>query len=493
MDTAFFYLHNHDWESLMISIWSQLCEIPKRKSLPGDMKTEVAVIGAGMAGVLIASVLQEAGRQVVILEENRIASGQTRNTTAKITSQHGMIYQKLIQTLGEDRARQYAQANEAAIREYRNIITANGIDCDFEERSAYVYGNHVEQLREEAEAASKLGLPASFAQDISIPVPAAGAVKFKHQAQFNPLKFLKAVSEKLTIYEHTAVRAVDGNLLDTAHGTVRAEHIVFACHFPFVNFPGMYFARMHQDRSYVLALEGAPQVDGMYIGGEENSYSFRNYGSLLLLGGSNHRAGENSRGGRYDQLRQRAREWFPESREAACWSAQDCITPDGVPYIGRYAASRPNWYVATGFQKWGMTTSMVSAMLLRDMICGKENPYAQTFDPGRFEAEALPGMAAEGGQAVKGLVKRFFQIPAEAASEIPAGHGGIVFLNEEKVGVYKEEDGTIHPVDIRCPHLGCQLEWNPDEHSWDCPCHGSRFDCYGRLISGPAQEDISHE
>lgn len=138
-----------------------------------------------------------------------------------------------------------------------------------------------------------------------------------------------------------------------------------------------------------------------------------------------------------------------------------------------------------------MTTSMVSAMILRDMICGTENSSAQVFDPGRFEAAALPGVAAEGGQAVKGLIKRFFQIPAEEASNIPAGHGGIVFLNGEKVGIYKEQDGTIHAVDIRCPHLGCQLEWNPDERSWDCPCHGSRFDCHGRLISGPAQEEIS--
>lgn len=211
------------------------------------------------------------------------------------------------------------------------------------------------------------------------------------------------------------------------------------------------------------------------------------------MGGENHRAGENGQGGRYERLRQKAREWFPESREVAHWSAQDCITPDGVPHIGRYAASRPNWYVATGFQKWGMTTSMVSAMILRDMICGKENPYAQVFDPGRFEAAALPGMAADGGQALKGLVKRFFQIPAEAASEIPPGHGGIVFLNGEKVGVYKEDNGTLHAVDIRCPHLGCQLEWNPDEKSWDCPCHGSRFDRYGQLISGPAQENISLE
>ena len=475
----------------MKSIWSQSCNIRERECLPGNLEVEAVIIGAGMAGILTAFALQEAGCQVVVLDAGQIGSGQTRNTTAKITSQHGMIYQKLTQTLGMDAARQYAQANQSAVRAYEAIIKAKHIDCDFAVRSAYVYGNDARLLQEEAQAAIGLGLPASFVTDQKIPAPAVGAVKFEHQAQFHPLKFLKPISDGLTIYEHTPVQNVEGDLLTTPYGTVKAKHIVFACHFPFINIPGMYFARLHQERSYVLALDNAPQVEGMYICAEEGGWSFRNYGELLLMGGENHRAGENGQGGRYERLRQKAREWFPESREVAHWSAQDCITPDGVPYIGRYAASRPNWYVATGFQKWGMTTSMVSAMILRDMICGKESPYAQVFDPGRFEAAALPGMAADGGQALKGLVKRFFQIPAEAASEIPPGHGGIVFLNGEKVGVYKEDNGTLHAVDIRCPHLGCQLEWNPDEKSWDCPCHGSRFDRYGRLISGPAQEDIS--
>ena len=481
------------WRERMESIWSQSCKIRERERLPDDMEVETAVIGAGMAGILTAFALQEAGCQVVVLEADRIGSGQTRNTTAKITSQHGMIYQKLIKTFGVDAARQYAQANESAIRAYKAIIKTHHIDCDLEERSAYLYGNDARLLQEEAQAAAELGLPAAYVTDLKIPVPAVGAVRFDRQAQFHPLRFLKHISDGLTVYEHTPVQTVEGDLLTTPYGTVKAKHIVFACHFPFINVPGMYFARLHQERSYVLALADAPQVEGTYISAEKGGWSFRNCGEFLLMGGENHRTGENGKGGRYERLRQKAREWFPNSREVAHWSAQDCITPDGVPYIGRYAASRPNWYVATGFQKWGMTTSMVSAMIVRDMICGKENPYAQVFDPGRFEAAALPGIAAEGGQAVKGLVKRFFQIPAEAASEIPAGHGGIVFLNGEKVGIYKENDGTLHAVDIRCPHLGCQLEWDPDEQSWDCPCHGSRFDRYGHLISGPAQEDISLE
>ena len=476
----------------MESIWSQTCRLRRREALPGDLQTDIAVIGAGMAGVLIASALQEAGRRVIVLEAKRIAGGQTRNTTAKLTCQHGLLYEKLIRTLGEEKARQYAQANAAALMEYQRIIADRNIDCELEQRDAWVCGSNAAQLRKEVEAAAALGLPATFVEETRLPFPTAGAVRFADQAQFHPLKFLQAISEPLTIYENTSVQSVEEDQIVTTRGRVQAEQIVFACHFPFVNFPGMYFARMHQDRSYVIALENAAPMNGMWIGAEQGSYSFRNYGPLLLLGGGGHRCGENSTGGRYQELRQKAAQWYPGSREVAHWSAQDCITADSVPYIGPYAASRPNWFVATGFRKWGMTSSMVAAMLLRDRICGRENPWAEVFDPARFDEKTLTGLARESGQAIKGLAKQLFQIPAEAAKELPPGHGGVVFWKGKKLGVYKDESGGLWPVDIHCPHLGCQLEWNPDEHSWDCPCHGSRFDYRGKLISGPAQEDLAH-
>ena len=476
----------------MESIWTESCLIKEREPLKGNIEAEIAVIGAGLAGLLAASALQEAGHRTIVLEANRIASGQTRNTTAKITSQHGMIYRRLIDTVGKSKARQYAMANEAAVETYRRLIAEENIDCSFEERSAFVYGNDGKELEAEAEAASSLGLPASFVRETALPFPTAGAVRFAHQAQFHPLQFIDHIARPLTVYENTSALRVEDDQIETTGGQVRAKQIVFACHYPFVNFPGMYFARMHQERSYVLALESASRVDGMWIGSGEGAFSFRNYKDLLLLGGGGHRCGENRAGGKYELLRKMAKSWFPDSREIAHWSAQDCVSADGIPYIGRYAESRPNWYVATGFHKWGMTSAMASAMLLRDLICGRENPYADVFAPDRFDAKTLTGIAAEGGQAVKGLAKELFQIPAERAAEIPGGHGGVVLLHGEKVGVYKTEDGRLYPVDIRCPHLGCQLEWNPDERSWDCPCHGSRFDRFGHLISGPAQEDLAH-
>lgn len=477
----------------MESIWERSCAIPRREALRGDLEVDTAVIGAGITGVLAAFYLQQAGRRVAVLEAGRIAGGQTRGTTAKITAQHGMIYRHLLETMGEEKAAQYAAANQAAVDEYEALIRRRGIDCDFSRQNAYLYGGDLELLTREAEAAHKLGLPASLVRQLPVPLPAAGAVMFAEQAQFHPLKFIRALAGELSIFEDTPVQAVEDDTLRTPGGTVRAKTVVFACHFPFVNLPGMYFMRMYQQRSYLLALENAPAFEGMYIGAGENNISLRCHDGLVLLGGAGHRAGENRRGGRYDLLRQTAQEWFPGSREVACWSAQDCIPADGVPYIGQYAASRPDWYVATGFQKWGMSTAMAAAILLRDLICTGDSPFAGVFDPGRMDLESAAGAAAQGGQAVKGLARRFFQIPSTAAQSIPAGHGGVVQLDGEKVGVYKEPDGTLHAVDIRCPHLGCQLEWNPDEHSWDCPCHGSRFDCFGRLLSGPAREDAVYE
>lgn len=475
----------------MESIWTKTCSIEERPSLSGNIKTEVAIIGAGLCGILCAYQLAAAGKRVVILEADRIAGGQTRGTTAKITSQHGLLYSDLLKQVGQAKAAQYAHVNESAVTEYRRMISTRQIDCDFEEMDAYVYSNDCTKLKEEADIASFLGLPASFAHPSTLPFPVGGAVRFDHQAQFHPLKFIKAISEKLRIFEHTLVTKVEGNLLYTDHGFVEAEKIIFACHYPFINFPGMYFARMHQERSYVIALEGASLLDGMYIGDGNQHFSFRNYGSLLLFGGSGHRTGENRYGHCYDSLRKKAHEFFPGCREVAHWSAQDGITVDNIPYIGTFSPKTPNWYVAAGFQKWGMTTSMAASLILRDAVCGVENPDAEVFSPARTHAEQFAGIASEGKHAVKGLTKRILTIPDETASQLKPGEGGVITVGGEKLGAYKDEQLTIHLVDIRCPHLGCQLEWNPDEKSWDCPCHGSRFDFRGKLLSGPALKDIS--
>ena len=476
----------------MESIWTQNCTIEKHQPLLENEEVEIAVIGAGMAGILIAYHLKEAGKQVIVLEANHIGSGQTQHTTAKITSQHHLLYHHLLVNKGEEKARQYAMANQKAIKEYERIIKKESIDCHFEYQPSFVFSDDFITLEQEQKAAIRLGLPASIVEQVSLPVPVKYAIKFEQQAQFHPLRFLKALAKNLTIYENTFVQTVNDHMIVTTRGTITAQKIVFACHYPFLNFPGMYFTKMHQERSYVLALKNTTPLFGMYIGEwEEQIYSFRSYQDLLLFGGGGHRTGENSLGGKYEALRTKAKQLFPASYEVAHWSAQDCMPTDKVPFIGVYSNTKPHWYVATGFQKWGMTSSMVSALLIRDAILGKENPYAEVFSPQRFSTETMSGILCEGSQAVKGLSKRFFQIPE--AKNLPIHHGGIITVNHEKVGVYKDENEKLFCVVPKCPHLGCQLEWNPDELSWDCPCHGSRFDYEGNRLNGPAQKGVSHE
>lgn len=477
----------------MESIWSRTCSLAEREPLRGDMTADVAIIGGGMAGLLTAYQLKRAGVRAVVLEADRIGSGQTKGTTAKITAQHGMFCRAFIKKKGIETARNYVQANQAAVEEYKRIVEREQIDCDFEETDSYVYSKSEEALAGEAEAAAELGVSVSLEKEIEIPVACAGAVRFRRQAQFHPLKFLAVLADSLAVYENSPVREVEEHVVRTPAGSVKADRIVFASHYPFINFPGMYFTRMHQERSYVLALEDAERIEGMYIGDEAGSLSFRQYGMYLLLGGRGHRTGENKEGGRYEELRKAAKMFYPQSREAACWSAQDCMTADQVPFIGWYTSDRPSWLVASGFQKWGMTSSMVSAMILRDMICGTTESWTEVFAPDRFSAQEIPQIMRDSGIAVKGLTKRFFQIPGETVNRIRPGEAAVVETAEGKAGVYRSEEDQVYTVDIVCPHLGCQLAWNPDERTWDCPCHGSRFDYKGNLLEGPAQEGIHHE
>ena len=481
-----------EWGIFMASLWHQTVSLPKQPALKGDLHTEVAVLGGGMAGVLTAFLLSRQGRRVVVLEAGRVAGGQTGNTTAKVTAQHGAIYHKLSQQ-NENNALLYAEANRNAINAYQSIIQQEQISCEWERVPALIYTKEqLDTLEQELQASKKAGCPVQFVHETSLPFPVKGAVQMDDQAQFHPLKLIKSILSGLTIYENTRALNVEGDEIHTPNGTVKAEHIVFTTHFPFLNFPGAYFMRLHQERSYVIALRGAGKMNGMYYGIDPDGLSFRNSGNFLLLGGGSHRTGENPSGGQYAALLQSARSFWPDCAQETRWSAQDCVPLDGIPYIGSYAESRPNWYVATGFQKWGMTTSMVAAQLITDAICQVENPYVGLFTPQRFSLSAAgPQLVSEGAHAVRGLSRELFSFPDEPLKELPPLHGGVIEWQGKKLGAFRDKDGTVYLVDTRCPHLGCQLAWNPEEHTWDCPCHGSRFDIHGRLISGPAQEDLA--
>lgn len=483
------------WFLSMESIWKKECELPKQETLDHDITTDVAIIGAGMAGILTACLLKKKGIDSVILEANETASGQTCNTTAKITSQHALTYDTLIQDFGKEKAQMYAMANETAIGMYEELVKEFNISCHFEGMPSYVYTTEdVKKIEKEVKAALECGIKAEFTTDTKLPFPVKGAVKFHGQAQFNPLEFIKEIIKPLKIYEHTMAEGIEDQVIITKGGKVKAGSIVVATHYPFINSPGYYFARMHQERSYALAISNVPKLDGMYKDESQSGYSFRNYKDMIIFGGGSHRTGENLEGGKYEALRQAASTYYPESKEVCNWSAQDCHSVDHVPYIGLYSAKTPELYVATGFKKWGMTSSMVSAMILSDKISGLKNPYEEVFHPQRFEVTAsMSGLLDEAKHTVRSLILKKLKVPDTSLAQVQPGHGAIIEEDGEKVGVYKELNGKIHMVSTKCTHLGCQLEWNPDELSWDCPCHGSRFDYTGVLINNPALESIEYE
>lgn len=450
----------------MKSLWEAEVRIPLRKEAEGLLEREVVVIGAGMTGILTAWQLQRAGKQVAVVEAGRIAGGQTGRTTAKITSQHGLKYTRLAETMGFEKARLYAEANQQAIREYERIVSENKIDCDFRRLPSYLYSTaDRETLQREAEIAEKLGLPAKFVKDVELPFETTGAVRFENQAQFHPLRFLEALAGELEIYENSPVRKVDGTLVRTDKAMFVAKQVVFATHYPIRNVPGFYFLRQHQERSYVAALTGCGPLQGMYYSTDREGLSLRSAGETLLLGGSAHRTGKNTQGGAYDSLKEAAEKYFPRGRVTALWSAEDCMPHDGVPFIGRYSRFRKDWFVATGYQKWGMSSSMAAALLLTDLILGRENPRERVFTPQRLcPGAARAGFWADAGESVISLCKGLF-------------HPGAC-------------SGRGRQICARCTHLGCKLTWNPDEESWDCPCHGSRYREDGKLLDGPAQRDL---
>lgn len=479
----------------MKSLWQDECNLKRGKELEENLNTEVLIIGGGIAGILTGYMLKQQGINPVIIDAGVMGSGNTGRTTAKITLQHELIYHKLIKEYGEEKATQYAEANNKAIDKFREIIERENIKCEFETVPNYLYTvDNTEALEKEYEAEVKLGIAAELIDNIELPVSCKKALRVNNQAQFNPLLFLKEIAKELIIYENTRALEIKDNTVITNKGIISAKSIVVATHYPILNFPGYYFMRMHQERSYVIALEGAQELNGMYIGIDQEGYSFRTYKNLLLLGGGSHRSGDNELGGKYDELRQVAKAFYPKAKELYHWSAQDCMPADNIPFIGQYSTETPNLYVATGFKKWGMTTAMVSAMIITDMIMGKKNPYGEIFSPRRFDmSDSMKNIMKDGVEAVKGLTSQFFHIPDAELKDIQLGHGGIIDYKGEKVGVYKDKAGKSYIVSTRCPHLGCEVKWNPDELTWDCPCHGSRFDYQGTWIESPAQRGLNDE
>lgn len=429
----------------MESIWER--EVPRAHfdALNGDKGTDVLIIGGGIAGILCAHKLQNAGVDCMLVEAKELCGGITKCTTAKITLGHGLLYDRMIKRYGEDTARLYAQAQTNAIAEYARLCKM--CDCDFETKDSYVY-SLIEQKKIEREvtALNRIGIRADYADTHELPFETAGAVRVTGQAQFHPLKFLHAVAKGLPIYEHTKVTELMPNTAITNRGKIKFQKLIITTHFPILNKHGLYPIKLYQHRSYVIALKNAQKISGMYVDESDKGLSFRSYGELLLLGGGGHRTGK--QGGCWQELQEFAKQYYPTAEIVGKWATQDCMTLDGIPYIGQYAQTTPDVFVATGFCKWGMTNAMTAAEILCDLVRKKQNPYATVFSPLRT-----------------------------------------VLHPQLAVNVFESAIGLLTPTVPRCPHLGCALKYNPNEHTWDCPCHGSRFTEHGELIDNPATDD----
>lgn len=496
------------------SLWISGTKKTNYQTLEKDEKTDVCVIGGGIVGAITSYLLTQKGLNVIILEKDKLCMGVTANSTAKLTSQHGLFYKYLYDEYGADFAKLYLESNENGIKLAEEIIQNENIDCDFEKKDAYVFATTItelEKVKQELNTLNKLGFDAEYVENIKIPADnVLGAIKFKNQAQFNARKYTLQLFEKTSnlgakIYENSKVEKIEkmgeNYSISVGKNEVIAKYVVIATHYPIKNFPGVYFSKMYQDKTYVIAVdigENKKMIDGMFIQSCEPIISFRtakyNEKELLIVAGSGHKTGQpNSKiEDNFINLENYIKKYYPNSKVMFKWSTEDCITLDKIPYIGKFSNLLPNMYVATGFKKWGMSTSHVAGKIITDLILNNKNKYADIYKATRLNPikniKELGNMIKESTNSL--VLNKLKPINTEF-KDIKLGEGGIVEIDGEKVGIYKRQDGEIFAVKPYCGHLGCLISWNNLEKTWDCPCHGSRYDYMGNIITEPTVKGLS--
>lgn len=495
----------------MASIWIESTKNSKQfPKLEKDIETEVCVIGAGIFGLTTAYYLSQNNISVTVVEaEKEIGTKVSGNTTGKITSQHGLFYDHLIKDYGEKFAAKYLEANEKAINNIKNIIDKNNIECDFTWQNNYIYTTNqeeVEDIKKEVEAVKKLGGKAEFVTKTGLPFPVQGAIKFSNQAQFNCRKYMLGLANKITeknglIYTDTRIQDIAKKgkeyVLISNDVNIKAKKVVIATHYPFINAPGFYFLKMYQSTSYGLAVDTKEKLfEGMYINTKEPTYSFRtaehNGKNVLIVVGSDHKTGESIENDKnYEKLEKKVKKLYPKSEILFRWNTEDCIGLDKIPYIGEFSNIMPNVYVGTGFKKWGMTSSEVAASIITDKILGKNNKYANIFNSKRLKPiKNRWEMQNMLKQTVISFAFEKANIPLGNIEQIPVDSAEIINIDGTNVGIYKDTSGNIFSVKPVCSHLGCLLVWNNLDKTWDCPCHGSRFDYMGNNIYNPANKGL---
>jgi glycine/D-amino acid oxidase-like deaminating enzyme/nitrite reductase/ring-hydroxylating ferredoxin subunit len=490
------------------SFWIESTAETGYPQLEGDIEVDIAVVGAGITGITTAYLLKQAGKRVALLEMKRVARGATGYTTGKVTAGHNLIYAFLERRFGEDGARKYAQANQAAIEKTHSLVDELGIDCDLETKANYAYAEKPEsvpQIEAEVAAANRAGLSATFVRETPLPFQVTGAIRIDDQAEFHPRRYLLPLVEQVAgdgsfVFEKTRVRDVRHGTpctVEVDSGSVRAGAVVLATHLPFED-QGLLFTKAHPHRSYAIAgrVDAASAPDGMFISVDQPTRSLRTTphegGLLLIVGGEGHKTGqaEDTRVP-YRRLKEWASERFHLDDFPYQWATHDYTSVDRVPFIGRLVPWRSDVWVATGYGKWGMTNGTAAAQLIADRLLGREKDWADLFAPHRTRSFASRSFAAENANVAKRFFADRIGLPGgERLEALDRGEGSLVRIQGNTLAVSRSEDGLLTAVSPRCTHLGCLVSWNRAEQTWDCPCHGSRYLADGTLIQGPAVTDL---
>ena len=490
------------------SVWIATTEEPGFPVLASAVDVDVAVLGAGIAGLSTALLLKNAGLRVAVVEAARVSGATTGHTTAKVSAQHGLIYDTLRSKHGRDGARAYAEANLAAVDVVESLVREHRIDCDWERRPAYAYTEddaYVGRIEDEVEAAREAGLPAQYTEETDLPWAVEAAVRLDDQAQFHPRRYCLALARLIDgdgshVFERTRAHDVEEGapcVVRTDRHDVRAAFVVLATHIPFLD-RGAFFARCHPEREYVLGVSiDRPAPRGMYLSVEQPTRSIRQHpfdgGELLILAGESHKTGQDEdTGRRYAALEDFAHERFAVRSVDYRWSTQDHMPVDRLPYIGRLRRASDRVYVATGFQKWGMTTGTVAGSVISDQILGRANAWSELFDPHRVTPRAsAKAFVKENADVARRFVQdRVTRRTPASVDELAPGEGTVVAAGGRQIAVSRDAGGTVHALSARCTHLGCIVQFNRAESSWDCPCHGSRFAQDGTVLDGPAVDPL---
>ncbi|MBH0160764.1 FAD-dependent oxidoreductase [Fictibacillus sp. 26RED30] len=493
-------------------IWRQQLNLPTYSVLNEDNQTEVVVVGAGISGITTAYLLAKEGKKVTLIEAGKVINGTTGHTTAKITSQHDVIYDHLISHIGLERARQYYESNEQAKQFIENLVKQNNIHCNFEKHDAFLYANTeegIKKLNKEADAYQQLEIDGELVEQIPFNIPHKKALVMRNQAHFHPVKYLAALLQEMEslgveVYENTTATDIIEEkhkkaVVQTSNGhKITADFVACCTHFPFFDGLGFYFTRMMSERSYVLAVKTQDTFpNGMYMGVDQTSFSYRSIlqdgEKIVLLSGESHQTGQGiPTHQHYEALLKEAKKSLNLDRVLYRWSAQDLITLDKIPFIGKLTHKHDHILVATGYKKWGMTTGTLAALIIRDHILGRKNAFAELYKPQRFQADPsdIKQFIKENADVAKHFVSGKLDKPSKHPRSLNKDEGCAVTVDGERCGAYRDQNGELHIVDTTCTHLGCETEWNSGDRTWDCPCHGSRFSYDGSVVEGPAKKPL---